>query len=213
MKLIVKDKVPKEWKDFSRTPGAVYQPMKCLREALYKEQGGICGYCMQRLKNEWGEKVGDSDISNRIEHIKCRDNYPELQLDYQNMILCCNGKTANSTIHCDRKKENTAISFSPLDIELIESISYKKDGTIHSFNNSWQTEMDQILNLNTKRLKMNREATLRGAINRLKSKKWKTSEVKRELINWNFMDASGLYKPYCGVVTWYLNKKLNAVRK
>lgn len=213
MKLIVKGIEPEEWKDFSETPGAVYQSKPCLREALYKEQGGICAYCMQRLRNELSGKEGDSEISNRVEHIKCRDNYPQLQLDYQNMVLCCNGKTNGSTIHCDRKKENTDISFSPLDTDFIETISYKKDGTISSSNRSWQTEMNLILNLNANILKANRAAVLRGIVNRLNRKKWKKSEVRREFMNWNSIDTSGLYKSYCGVVVWYLNKKLKVTGK
>lgn len=213
MKLIVKQTEPKEWTEYRKTPGAVYQSKKCLREALYREQGGICAYCMQRLKNEYAEKEGDLEISNRVEHIKCRDNYPELQLDYQNMVLCCNGKTNGSIVHCDRKKGNKEISLSPLNSDFTDIISYKSNGTICISMSSWQKEMDEILNLNAGILKANRAAALKGVKKRLISKKWEWSELKKEFTNWNSVDASGLYKPYCGIVLWYLNNKLNATNK
>lgn len=40
MRLIVKGEEPEEWKEYRQTPGAGYEAKKCLREALYKEQGG-----------------------------------------------------------------------------------------------------------------------------------------------------------------------------
>ncbi|WP_106832081.1 HNH endonuclease family protein [Parabacteroides pacaensis] len=208
MKWIVKNKEPEEWNKFRKTEGTLYEPKKYLRQALFKEQGGICAYCMQRLKNELKEKEGSLIHSNRIEHIKCREHYPDLQLDYQNMVLCCNGLT-NGIVHCDRSKENKEITFSPLDYRFIKTIFYTSgDGAVKSTDQAWNTEIDQILNLNNKQLKQNRRSTLMGIINRLKQKKWKISELRKQLNKWTEKDMKGLYKPYSGIVIWYLGKKI-----
>jgi len=207
MKLIIKDKEPAEWKAFRETPGAKYKANKSLRQSLYKEQGGICAYCMQRLDDNLSKR----NTHNRIEHIKSEAGYPQLQLVYSNMIMCCNGLTLENK-HCDLAKENKEISFSPLDNGFIESLSYRtSDGTIISSNAIWNEEINKVLNLNAAPLKSNRKKTLKGIINCLtrRHEKWRMRDLKREIDNWSNKDADGLYYPYCGMVIWFLNKKLN----
>ena len=79
--------------------------------------------------------------------------------------------------------------------------------------------MNEILNLNHPLLKMNRLSTLKGVIEGLKkgiSKKganaekdgWNAAAMARWLEHWTSKDAQGAYKPYCGIVQWFLNKKL-----
>jgi len=183
MKLIKKEKEPSEWETYRNTPGVKYESKPYLRKALYKEQGGICAYCMQRLKNEFEI---DKPSTNRIEHLKSRDNYPELQLDYRNMLLCCNGQAKegkNDHVYCDRKKGNKEITISPLDSNFIESLSYHyKSGKIVSSYTNWQKELDDVLNLNDSLLKENRAYTFKGIYKILNSKGWKVSEFK-SLIN------------------------------
>ena len=44
MKLIVKGREPKVWEEFRNTPGTDYESKLELRQALYREQGGLCAY-------------------------------------------------------------------------------------------------------------------------------------------------------------------------
>ena len=67
MRRIVKGQEPQAWRDFRNTPGVSYEAKPQLRDALIREQGYICAYCMQRISLE-GET--------RIEHIKSRHNHP-----------------------------------------------------------------------------------------------------------------------------------------
>lgn len=204
MKLIIKSAEPEEWRNYRKTEGAIYEAKQCLRESLYKEQGGICAYCMQRLDDETEESLVGS---NRIEHIKCRDKYPESQLDYQNMVLCCNGRS-NEHKHCDLSKENQEISFTPLDPLFITTLSYgSKNGEIKSSHTDWDNEMNHILNLNKNILRKNRHSALKGVITQLK-KGWKVSQVRKELEKWRNKESNGHYKPYCGIVISYLEKKI-----
>jgi uncharacterized protein (TIGR02646 family) len=84
MKRIVKGKEPKSLLEHRLKSFADYDnyPEKDkLRESLLTEQGYICCYCMQRI----------DDSNMKIEHWKSQDDYPELQLDYNNLLGACKG--------------------------------------------------------------------------------------------------------------------------
>ena len=111
MILINKNQEPKEWTEYCSTPGVTYQSIPELVDALLKEQGYICAYCMRRIptKDKIEGKLTSED--HRIEHIKCRENHEDLQLKYNNMLICCPGHIGEDE-HCDRKKGNQERSMS-----------------------------------------------------------------------------------------------------
>ena len=62
------------WKDFTS------ESEKLLKEALLEEQeNSCCPYCEIEIN------LNDS----QIEHIKPKDKFPELLIDYKNLIICC----------------------------------------------------------------------------------------------------------------------------
>lgn len=66
-----------------------------LREYLLKEQSEQCFYCEKKIEN---------DISKvHIDHIKQRHHFHNLECEYSNLVLSCNGKKDN---HCGRYKDN-----------------------------------------------------------------------------------------------------------
>lgn len=209
MKKITKSHEPKEWTEYRLTPGVKYNPIPELREALLKEQGYLCAYCMRRIPTQ----DGNSNETSRIEHLKSRRNHPELQLDYSNMVICCPGAIDGVNFHCDKLKGENDVSFNIFDEHFISTISYSsKDGTIRSSNKIYNKEMNVLLNLNHPSLKLNRYHVLRGVIEVLKkqSKKtdWNSAIINKMLEKWSQKDGEGFYKPYCGIVQWFLNKKL-----
>ena len=212
MKLIDKRQEPHEWTEYRQTPGVVYESKIYLRKALYVEQGGICAYCMQRLDNELQESIV---TTNRIEHIKCRERNANLQLDYQNMVICCKGKLKENIngpdfISCDLMKGNEDIHFSPFDPNFISSLSYnRRDGKILSSRADFQKDINDVLNLNNGLLKRNRASTFKGIRNILGNNSWKSSQINKMIEHWNARDKDGLYKPFCGMVVWYLEEKLS----
>lgn len=84
---------------------------------------------------------------------------------------------------------------------------YSKNGEIKSSHTDWDNEMNHILNLNKNILRKNRHSALKGVITQLK-KGWKVSQVRKELEKWRNKESDGHYKPYCGIVISYLEKKL-----
>jgi uncharacterized protein (TIGR02646 family) len=189
---------PKEWTEYRLTPGVSYTSTPGLREALLREQGYICAYCMRRIAAE----------KSRIEHIKCRERYSELELDYNNMVICCSGET-DSIYHCDREKGNADISFTPLDEHFIDTVSYEtKSGKIKSSNPVCDNEINSILNLNNKLFELNRKQVIEGVIEALKQRKWTNISLISKLTEWQSINQKHELKEYCGVVIWYLKKKI-----
>ncbi|QSV71285.1 MAG: TIGR02646 family protein [Aphanizomenon flos-aquae KM1D3_PB] len=60
-----------------------YRPKKplTLKKALLTEQGYICCYCMRRI----------SEDNMEIEHWQPQSKYPELQINYKNLLASCSG--------------------------------------------------------------------------------------------------------------------------
>lgn len=224
MRKIEKNNEPKEWLEFRTTPGVTtYSPTAELKESLLTEQGHICAYCMRRIptrdKNSDGKPTSEDA---RIEHIKCRELHPELQLNYNNMVICCPG-SINGDHHCDRRKGNRDITFNLFEKRCIDTISYStSDGTIKSSNPIYDHEFNQILNLNNKLLKANRLATLSGAIKAIgtinkkrhpnNSQAWTNATCVKMLNKWDQRNESGHFLPYNGIVVWLLKRALQKNR-
>ncbi|MGL4293537.1 MAG: retron system putative HNH endonuclease [Bacteroidales bacterium] len=221
MRLIRKNSEPSSWKIYRQTPGVDYASSPELRQSLYAEQGGICAYCMQRLLDEPGGNyllLKGERLTNRVEHLKSREEHPDKKLDYSNMVLCCCGKSFKQELHkhCDQSKGSKSISFSPMDPFFVDTLSYSSHtGEIKSSHSTYNEEVTSktILNLNNVLLKENRHLVLRGLITHLNKKKWTLARLQEMRDKWDTKDSKGLYKPYCGMIIWYLDQKLKAYKR
>lgn len=205
MRKIVKSRrQPRKWTEYCCTPGVDYQASPELREILLKEQGFICAYCMKGLDAE-GKNT-------KIEHMKCRRLHPDLKFKYRNMVVCCSGDTFGFR-HCDTSKGDEDISFDLLSDPFFTTLTYGLGtGTIKSSVASWDNEINNLLNLNNEYLKRERLAVLQAAIDTLdKNKNWNEtqSELTRLRDEWDQMDEGGRYKQFCGIVVYFLNKRLS----
>ena len=237
MKLIIKGVEPSEWKAKRETHDrGKFEAIPQLRQSLFRDQGGICAYCMQKLEvesshpqnREYRTVGGNSHeiVKNKVEHIitqseSKRLDQPNNDFDYNNMLLCCNGRTkyiGDEHVHCDTKRSNQVLTLSPLRPDFINTISYHSDGFIDSSNTVWKNEMDVVLNLNCTVLVANRKRVLSAIktkltgyskrTKRVKNVSWSTRDIETELNSWGDKDANGFLKPYCGIVTSYLTKKI-----
>jgi uncharacterized protein (TIGR02646 family) len=205
---IVKRKEPKEWTEYAATPGVAYSPIAQLRHSLLVEQGYICAYCMRRIPLTKKDS-GESETS-KIEHLKPRNYHTNLELKYDNLVVCCPGYI-NSSEHCDKSKKSKEITFSLFDTQLQSSISYGlTDGKIESSDISWEREINNVIYLNNPLLKQNRSQTLEGVRLAISGTNFSTQALRQKLKEWSEMDSTGKRKPYCGIVIWYLEKKLRS---
>jgi len=212
MILIRKQSEPHRWTLYRKTAGATYQSQSYLSASLLEEQGYICAYCMRRIPC----KDSLSNENHHIEHIKPRSKYPENQLDYNNMVIVCPGHMGDKD-HCDRSKGDKEMNLSPLNSSVIQTISYENNGIIKSSNPVWNRELNDILNLNDKVLVMARRTTLHKIIALLNSEKknnknkWTKKMLQKYLYRYQEKHSDNgkkKYYPYCGIVIYYLKKKL-----
>lgn len=216
---IRKSAEPKEWTKYKNIPGVQFSGIPALQESLYREQGYLCAYCERRIPVR--DKMSTED--HRIEHWHCRDKYPDEVFSYGNLLMCCPGQIGGGgESHCDVRKGNDVIEWSPLKKECTDSIRYSSDGTILSSNARWDKELNEKLNLNHEILKRNREQTLRGVIEGINSKRgkgvsWTQKDVKDQLEKWSNKHDDGnghaVYYPFHGIVVCFLKKKLATLSK
>ena len=99
-----------------------------LRKALINEQGRICCYCMKRI---------DVD-SSHIEHFFPKEQFPDIDLLYDNLFASCNGEGSTNKYdgYCGHKKENwwRKDMISPTDIEEESVFKYFPNGKISTAN-------------------------------------------------------------------------------
>lgn len=174
-----------------------YPEKNDLREALVREQKGLCCYCTNRIKPHPSKM--------KIEHWKCRANYHQLELNYSNLLGACPGVTQLDH-HCDTSKGDQELKWNPADPErnIENQIQYQSDGTIESTDYEFNRQINEILNLNTDRLKSNRKAVYDEV-----QKWWRSTPNARRGIQRQIAVRTGDDpKPFSPVAVWFLRCKL-----
>ncbi len=180
-----------------------YQGKDELRQALVREQRGLCCYCMGRIRAD--------TASIKIEHWRCQARFPADQLNYQNLLGSCLGGQSqpSNKQHCDSRKGDRDLRWNPADpAHLVEvQLRYEIDGTIRAADDELNQQLDEVLNLNLPRLKNNRKGILTAVLQWWKGKKPVPKEqIQREIQR--HAGGDNELQPYCGVAVWWLKKKL-----
>ena len=209
MRNILKGPQPGSLETHRRSSGADYdnyQSKQDLRESLVAEQRGVCCYCMTRL-------VADP-IAMKIEHWQSKTRLRGRQLDYSNLLGACLGGEGKppKKQHCDTRKGDLDLSRNPADPahDVERVIQYDSDGTIRSTDPKFDSEINDILNLNhAPWLKDNRKAALTGFLSAgPKHGDWDNSLLEKWLTEWSGDSSDGELEPYCQVVVYWLRKRL-----
>lgn len=228
MKYIDKEQEPPELKEYrENTPEASYngfQGRTQVREALLREQGCICAYCMRRISLKWDKQL--KKPRTEIEHYQSQELRSDKQLDYQNMLGVCNGVSGVHK-HCDKttggKGDGKVIlkKLNPLDQECERLLTYNANGEVQSIFDEEEVreEIERILNLNNQNLKEYRKTALDKFWEDFKKRNasksaWTKELFEKEIKELQKKDKKGKYKPYCQFLIWYLEiqKKKNKYR-
>jgi len=161
MRWIKKNAPPHEFQEYTRADNASYEDMDkdvgtALRESLFNEQYGVCAYCQKRLN------IKETKIEHHCERSICNgeNDTQDRRLDYANLLLVCLGKGGeNDDLHCDTHKatldqtKGLPMQINPTTKNHIATISYSRTGLIRSSNPLFDSELNEILNLNLDYLK------------------------------------------------------------
>ena len=154
-----------------------------LRRHLIMLQGGLCAYCCKEIADE----------NSLNEHIKPRSTFPDLSLDYDNLVASC--ITANT---CGSKKGNAyrELFISPLDEHCEDHFKYTPDGSIVGTTTSGVYTCD-LLNLNAYELKQARKALIKIC---------RSYHNKDNVMNYYLHDQdTGNLRPFSDVIEYYCN--------
>lgn len=175
-----------------------------LMEHLIEEQGGICCYCNRELR--------DNDF--HIEHFRPKDGnrYPELALDYDNLLISCQRQLQpREPRHCGMKKDNwfeEGVMVSPLDQDCETRFEYLADGRICAAgNDSGADKTIKRLGLDIDKLRELRKAAFEAALEDIDT--LGTDEL-RNLINVyrQRSPANNRFQPFCVAIIQVLESLL-----
>ena len=176
-----------------------------LRDALVKEQRGLCCYCMSRICPERKRM--------KIEHWRCVSRHPQEQLDYKNILGSCMGGEGErwKFQHCDTRKADQDLLWNPADRDhrVKLRIKYGVDGSIRSMDEDFDRQLNECLNLNTPFIKSGRKAVLEGISGwwqRLGGGEAAVAQRLEKMIL-QLTDAR-VMRPYDPVAVWWLKKRL-----
>lgn len=184
------------WNNFSK-------PQKTdVHNSLLQEQGFICCYCGRLI----------SSTTSHIEHLKPRKNYPQLTLDYTNILASCQReREPKEPLHCGSKKDDwydEHLMVSPLDINCAEFFRYTEDGQILSTEYPEKkppadTTIDK-LDLNIDKLKKMRMGAIEAVLEDFEN----LTGDEREILLQRFSqpDETGQNEEFCAAITYILKQ-------
>lgn len=211
MRNIVKSKPPGSLVAYAKTQGPYYggQPSavtRDLKRSLLVEQGYLCCYCMRRVDNN--DKL-------KVEHWRSQSGYPQLQLEYGNLLAACDGNTGKrrSEQTCDTRKGNEELSYNPADSthDVESKVAYRSNGEIFvPIDQLFDAQLNSVLNLNHPTLVNNRKAAIEAAKRSLglKPGSRKKRDVVKLLLDLQTPDKNGRLEEYVGAAVFYLRAKL-----
>ncbi len=239
MKLIIKNKTSKGFHRLQKLKreSGTYEDVKnniskndYIRDevliSLLEEQGYLCAYCMKEitLKNSSIEHIiGQNYIENNVEIGK------ENQINYDNFLAVCDGKSCKDNLHCDKNRANyqkdRALFVTPLQNRIMQNIKFSEKGMIYykefleieeieklknhnelDEDSNIKYDLQEVLNLNCENLKQKRSSLI-NVLKRLTNNGSNQERVKKELDKY-CSKSNNKYRELSQVAIYFLKKKL-----
>ncbi|MDC0712490.1 hypothetical protein POL68_28770 [Stigmatella sp. ncwal1] len=199
---------------------------QAMREVAWREQGGLCAYCMSPLSGDHAAKSQHPQMGGmKLEHFEARNAAGHRTLAWDNLLGVCpgvvvgqsvdeTGTDETGTAHCDTYRGNLptaqqALAYSPAKVPPDVGALYRYDkaqGRILS-DNADATQDIARLNLNLARLKRNRLAVL-DMIRRQLEVDDSTARLLKLRQDYAQKDGNGRLRSYANVGLWYVGHKL-----
>ena len=200
-------------------------------EALKRDQGQLCVYCMCRIpRSDKSPGIAGETIEHFIP--LDRDDGRDIGqgLDYNNLFAVCHGnvrarkkgeRRVNSmkTMTCDKHRQNTEFrKINPCNAESLQSISYSMDGRITASDTDVLYDLTKTLNLNCEASPLigERKAALDSLVEEIGKIGNEPTEKLHSFCDMmlkGFLSETNPKTPYAGVLIWYLQDMLNKLGK
>ena len=195
----------KEFASYANMPGDL---KNSLTEALMREQGYLCAYCMRRIP----QSGKNPPVS--IEHIIPQSENTDKALDYDNMLAVCNGNRDSGDrrrLTCDAHRGNQRLTINPLVSNTLESVRYRSNGEMYSDDSLINEDINAVLNLNCHEVLLpeNRKSALNvllADINRSRGKNVSFEACCRKRLK-ELKEADKKVE-YCGIMIYWLENRL-----
>jgi uncharacterized protein (TIGR02646 family) len=136
MKRIVKSQEPVALRHWRETNSGIAEnlhynrggwPGRAVKAALMREQGFLCAYTMRRIPTEQ-----DCHVEHVMSQDQCREQWPEGDVDYSNIVACYPGKGScpYGAIYKKSHSINQVNFVSPLCAEVEGRFKYSAEGGI-----------------------------------------------------------------------------------
>ncbi|MEH2400614.1 retron system putative HNH endonuclease [Nostoc sp.] len=210
MKYINKSEEPENFTDWKELANEDWKPSwnnfskpqtTDVHNSLLKEQGFICCYCGRQINTD----------NSHFEHLKPRTTYPQLALDYTNILASCQKDTVRKEpLHCGKIKDkwyDKNLMISPLDVNCAEFFRYTEDGQILSTELPEKKVAADItidkLGLNIDKLKKMRSKAIEGILEGFEE----LTDGERQKLLHGFCqpNINGHYEEFCAAIIYLLN--------
>lgn len=186
-----------------------YPDKAALRQALVREQRGICCYCMGRIRND--------PTAMKIEHWRCQRNHQGEQLNYRNLLgACLGGDGLPARLqHCDTRKGDQNLKWNPADPNhhIETRIRYELDGRIRSNDKEFDAQLEDVLNLNLPFLKKSRVGVLDAVLKWWRHEKGRlhgpVPRARFEAERNRRINGTDDLAPFCEVAIWWIEPCLS----
>lgn len=173
-----------------------------VHEALLKEQGYICCYCGMRI----------TKATSHIEHLKPRSAYPDLALEYTNLLASCQGESEEPPpvpVHCGHKKKywyDEYLMVSPLENHCVDFFKYLASGEILPTDDPQKKAAAETtieyLALNINKLQNMRRVAIGTALLTLED--LNEAEIQQLAQGYEKPDSNGQYIQFCTAISYLL---------
>ncbi|MBI5516304.1 MAG: hypothetical protein HY909_21145 [Deltaproteobacteria bacterium] len=212
MRPIVKGAEPPALSAYRATPGNRYDGkdftpvMDAIREALLREQGGLCCYCLRRTSTEQRPNRANPEalpeVQMKVEHWRPQSANPALELVWANLLGACLGGMGSPQAeqHCHTRKGEAEIVLDPKNAAYVATLRCRSAGRLESSDERLREDIEERLNLNVPVLVRGRRAVLDGVLGAL-VRRFRTGPIPvgelRRAVEEREAPTDGKLREYC----------------
>ncbi len=211
MKHIVKQNEPRELRELREQANEDWQPIyddlggvckKAVHASLLTEQGHICCYCNMRILQD----------DSHIEHFRPRSRFPEVELEYENLLASCQLKAKRrEPLRCGKRKAawfDDALMISPLQKDCESRFRFTADGAIYPADDDDPAAKETIerLGLDNYELRDRRLKRIDAVL--VDIDKLKPDEIRKLIQEFERPDENGFFAPFCTALVYSLASNL-----